>query len=207
MKKLTLLVLLAISSLSVFTTGCSKTDDDATNVVPSTQVEAKMVTSLEATEKIYLNLTTGAQIPAAGITATNWDVSFYGKDRNIELAVNSGSEGTGTAGAQLVSVGFDDLKEAPANGYLPGKEATGDYLQWSLYTGSTSDPKHAVLPKPGMCIVMKTADGKFAKLQILSLYKGNPNTSTPEFAELTTRPAFGYFSFRYATQQNGTRNF
>jgi hypothetical protein len=38
-------------------------------------------------------------------------------------------------------------------------------------------------------------------------YKGNPNTSTPEFADLATRPAFGHFTFRYATQTNGSRQF
>ncbi len=186
--------------------GCNKKDDPKPEE-QTTTVEVKTVTSLEAQEKVYVNLTTGQQLLADEINATNWDVSFLGKDRTITVAVNSGTEGTGTAGAQLVEVGFDDLKTAPENGYLEGSEATGDYMKWSNYTGSTTEPKHAVLPKPGITMVIKTADGKYAKLQIISLYKGNPNTTTAEFADLTTRPEFGYFSFRYATQTNGSRNF
>jgi hypothetical protein len=197
-----------ISATLLMATACKKKDTKPDEDTPgAASVETRMVTSLEASEKVYLNLSTGEQIAEASVNATNWDISFYGKDRAIVVAVNSGSEGSGTAGAQLVSTGFDDLTQAPESGYLPGKDATGDYLKWSNYTGSTTDPKHAVLPKPGMCIVVKTADGKYSKIQLLSLYKGNPNTSTAEFADLATRPAFGYFTFRYATQTNGSRNF
>lgn len=204
-----LLVPLTFAAATLFTlTGCKKKDNPkAEDTNTANSVEVKTVSSLEAKDKVYFNLSTGAQVPEASVSATNWDISFYGKDRAIVIAMNSSTEGTGTAGAQLVSSGFDDLAQAPENGYLPGKEATGDYLKWSNYTGTTTDPKHAVLPKPGLCIVVKTADGKYAKLQILSLYKGNPNTSTPEFANLATRPEFGYFTFRYATQSNGSRNF
>lgn len=196
------------AGLILSTASCSKKDTPEPNNTTQTPsgIEVKTITSLEATEKIYLNLTTGQEIAAAAITNTNWDISFYAKDRNIVVAVNSGDEGNGNAGAQLVATGFEDLKEAPESGYLTGKEATGDFLKWSNYTGS-NEPKHAVLPKPGMTIVIKTADGKYSKLQMISLYKGNPNTGSSEFAELSTRPAFGYFTFRYATQTNGSRNF
>jgi len=208
MKKQTLLfatiALMAGTLLS--TTSCYKKDDPQP-IATNTSAEIKTVTSLEADSKVYYNLTTGAQVPASAITATNWDVSFYGKDRVISIAVNSGTEGTGTAGAQLIETGFTELKEAPASGYLAGNEATGDYLKWSTYTGGTTAPLHAILPKPGLTIAIKTADGKYAKLQVISLYKGNPNTSTPEFADLATRPAFGHFTFRYATQTNGSRQF
>lgn len=206
-KKIFLLSNLVLLISSLFTaSSCNKNDDPQVEGANAT-VEVKTVNSLEANEKVYFNLSTGVYIPAADITATNWDISFYAKDRAIALAVNSGAEGSGTAGAQLVSIGFDDCKEAPENGYLPGNEAIGDYLKWSNYTGATTDPKHAILPKPGLTFVIRTADGKYAKIQMLSLYKGNPDTGTPEFADLTTRPAFGYFSFRYAAQGNGTRNF
>ncbi len=199
-----LIVLTALSVATVMTTGCSKED----NITPisATSLEVKMVTSLQADSKVYFNLTTGEIIPEDDISSTNWDISFFGKDRNIVVAMNSGTEGSGSAGAQLIETGFDDMTVAPDNGYLSGKEATGDYLKWSNYTYSNK-PAHAVLPKPGIIIAIRTADGKYSKLQIISLYKGNPNTTTPEFADLATRPDFGYFTFRYSTQKDGSRNF
>lgn len=198
----------ACAGMILSTASCSKKDTPEPNNTTQTPsgIEVKTITSLEANEKVYLNLTTGQQVNATALTSTNWDVSFYAKDKNIIVGVNSGDEGGGTAGAQLVTTGFEDLKEAPESGYLAGREATGDYLKWSSYTG-TNAPKHAVLPKPGLTIVIKTADGKYSKLQMVSLYQGNPNTNSAEFAELTTRPAFGYFTFRYATQTNGNRSF
>ena len=201
-------LLTACAGLILATASCTKknTPEPNNTTQQPSGIEVKTITSLEANEKVYLNLTTGNTVAATELTSTNWDISFYAKDRNIVVAVNSGDEGNGAAGAQLVATGFEDLKEAPASGYLPGKEATGDFLKWSNYTGS-NEPKHAVLPKPGLTIVIKTADGKYSKLHMVSLYQGNPNTNSAGFADLNTRPAFGYFTFRYATQTNGSRNF
>lgn len=208
MRKQTLLfAAIALMAGTILTTTSCNKKDDAKPIETTTSAEVKTVTSLEAESKVYFNLTTGEQVTASAITATNWDISFYGKDRVITIAVNSGTEGSGTAGAQLLETGFTELTEAPESGYQAGSTATGDYLKWSTYTGGTTAPLHAILPKPGLTFAIKTADGKYSKLQILSLYKGNPNTSTPEFADLTTRPAFGYFTFRYATQTGGGRKF
>ena len=191
---------------TVFLTGCSKDKDDESGSTV-TPVEAKTISDLNATTKVYINLKTGATVSAAEANATNWDLSVLGEGRTLVLGVNSGTNGTGTAGAQIVETGFDDLAEAPAEGYLAGTEAIGDYLKWSTYTGSTTTPNHAILPKPGLSIVVRTADGKYSKIQIVSLYQGNPNTSTEAFANLATRPAFGYLTFRYATQTENTRRF
>jgi hypothetical protein len=198
--------LLLISS-TIFNS-CDKKDnpkpDDNT---PTPTVEVKMANDLDATEKpVYFNLTTGATIEEDQLTSSNWDVKFSAAARSMGIAVNSGDQGSGSAGAQLVQVSFDDLKEAPESGYLPGNEAMPDFQTWAKYTGA-NPPAHAVLPIPGLTIVIKTANGNYAKMQILSVYKGNPNTTTSEFEELTTRPPSGYFTFRYATQTNGTRKF
>ncbi len=174
----------------------------------NTPAEIKTKISLDATAgKVYFNLSTGEAIDPVNINATNWDISFAAENRNAAIAVNSGTEGSGNAAALVVETAFDDVKEAPADGYKPGTEALPSFMTWANYTGSNSEPNHAVLPKAGLTIVIKTADGKYAKLQILSLYEGNPNTSTPEFADLSTRPAFGHYSFRYAVQTNGSRTF
>jgi hypothetical protein len=196
-------ILLAGASLM---SGCKKDEAPGTGG-GETGVQTKTVISLNGAEKIYFNLSTGESVPASAINATNWDISFLAAGRGASIAVNSGSEGTGNAGIQLIETGFDDLEEAPADGYKTGSEATPDFMVWANYTGSATEPKHAVLPKAGLTLVVKTADGKFSKIQLLSLYEGNPNTTTPQFADLSTRPAFGFFSFRYATQTDGSRKF
>lgn len=209
MKKIKLLISCAVVAFFLVpNTGCQKEEKThPQEQTPGAEVSVKTVISLDATEKVYINLSTGEQLSAANATASNWDICFYALDRTITVGVNSGTEGSGTAGAQIVESSFEDLLKAPASGYLNGKEATGDYLKWSSYTGSTTEPKHAVLPKPGLTIVVKGVNGNYTKIQMLSLYKGNPNHSSADFANLNTRPDFGYFSFRYATQTNGSANF
>lgn len=188
--------------------GCTKDKDPQPEPGGgSAAVEIKTANDVDATvNAVYFNLNTGTIVEAVALTATNWDVKFSSESRNVKVSVNSGNEGTGTAGAQIVSVGFDDLKEAPAEGYKPGDEAMPDFSAWASYTGGAT-PAHAVLPKPGTTIVIKTATGTYAKIQMISLYKGNPNTSTTAFSDLSTRPAFGFFTFRYGTQTDGSRKF
>jgi hypothetical protein len=55
--------------------------------------------------------------------------------------------------------------------------------------------------------VIKTADGKYAKVEMISYYKGNPNTTTAAFADLATRPTSRYYTFRFAYQGDGTTSF
>jgi hypothetical protein len=124
--------------------------------------------------------------------------------------VNSGKSGPGTAAAQIVSTGFDDLLEAPADGYVTDGDSyaipTGANNGWYTYTGAApSGPQHAILPIAGKTIVVKTANGKYAKIQVLSYYKGNPNTSTVDFADLSKRPLGGYYTIRYMIQADGSR--
>jgi hypothetical protein len=78
---------------------------------------------------------------------------------------------------------------------------------WYTYTGTTATPNHAILPIAGKILVIKTADNKYVKLEIISYYKGNPDTTTATFADLATRPASRYYTFRFIYQPDGTTNF
>jgi hypothetical protein len=48
---------------------------------------------------------------------------------------------------------------------------------------------HAILPIPGRTILLKTADGKVAKVEIISYYKGAPEDVPTEESS--------YYTFRY----------
>jgi hypothetical protein len=192
----------------VMISACNKDDDS-----PPAPLEAKTVNDLNSNPadnggySLFFNLTTGAAVPASDSSTDKWDIAF----RATTIKVNSGTSGPGTAAAQIVSAGFDDLIEAPADGYKTDVASgfaipTGSGAGWYMYTGlATSGPQHAVLPIAGKTIVVKTANNKYAKIQILSYYKGNPNTSSSDFADVIKRPLGGYYTIRYMIQTDGSR--
>jgi hypothetical protein len=194
--------------LAVSISACEKDSDSNT----STPLEAKTSADINARPadnggySTYFNLTTGQTVPASDSATTKWDIAF----RATTIKVNSGTSGPGTAAAQVLTTGFDDLKEAPASGYKLDTSGfaipTGSNNGWYLYTGpAPSGPQHAILPIAGRTIVVKTANNKYAKIQIVSYYKGNPNTSDASFMDLNTRPLDGHYTIRYMIQADGSR--
>lgn len=125
----------------------------------------------------YFSFSTGAVV--ADSTAA-WDLAFRGTTITVK------------GSSQLLTTNFDSLSLAPDAGYAPGNVAA-----WYDYSGP---PNHLVTPKPGTVLVVKTADGKFAKLELSSYYKGAPET--PDGLSDTSK----YFTFRYAYQADGSRN-
>ena len=121
--------------------------------------------------------------PAGG----EWDLAF----RRHDILVNGGEGFPGEGGAiALDSVSFDSLAEAPEAGYLGsagGRDSSSTaFDDWYDY-GFTS---HLLEPKPAVYAI-RTADGRYAKLQILSYY-------CPEAVS-------GCVTFRYAYQGSGAR--
>jgi hypothetical protein len=124
------------------------------------------------------------------------------------VIINGGTSGPGQTQAQIVNGIFDEQVEAPADGYK--SDAEGMYAiagaDWYNYTGQAGNPANAIIAIPGKVIVVKTADGRYAKVEIVSYYYGNPNTTTAEFANMNTRPASRYYTFRFIYQPDGSRN-
>ncbi|MNX47280.1 hypothetical protein D3C86_778310 [compost metagenome] len=102
----------------------------------------------------------------------------------------------------VVNQAYDAVKTAPSDdefvkngvnevGWDPGN---GD--GWYFYELNT----HIAVPVKNRTYVLKTADGQYAKLQLISMYKGAPATVSD-----LNWPA-PYFTFRYYVQQDGSRN-
>ena len=123
--------------------------------------------------------------------STQWDLGFNGTN----IIANYGNGG----GVQLLNIAFEDVDEAPTEGY---EESNSD---WYTYT-MNNIPMHSVLPNDGQTLVVLTADGKYAKVKILSYYKGNPDTSSDDFINFI-RPADRHYTFEYAIQTDGSRFF
>lgn len=194
---------ITLVSLVLILSACS----DSTNGVdePTSEIEVETVEDLEATgengEYTFFSLRSGQEVAHSDSATTEWDIAFNG----TTIRFNSGASGPGDAEALLLDVPFEEVTIAPTDGYnsdaedslaVPGGNGNG----WYIYTGD-SNPPHAVLPIEDLTIVLKTADGAhYAKLEIISYYEGNPDTSSDEFANMETRPDSRHYTFQYVIQ-------
>lgn len=140
-----------------------------------------------------------------------WDLAFT-DIYNSMLYVNNGtlprSPGYGGAGVGAI-VAYDtpyaDVVEAPTDDYLDAHNLVfigwDAYPQpynvgWYFYEMNT----HIATPIKNRTFVLRTAAGKYAKLEVINIYKGNPAVVTDLYW-----PA-PYFTFRYYEQPDGSRN-
>ena len=133
---------------------------------------------------------------------TDWDIAFRASD----IIVNGGaSMGTtdeptrnGDAGVYIVTGTMADVTEVDVslftqdsgNGYAI---MSGSGNGWYTYAGP---PTFLITPTAGRILVFKTADGKFAKVEILSYYEGAPEN--PDAFTDQSR----YYTFNYVYQPN-----
>ena len=168
--------------------------------VPATEQKVSksdiiVIKDLNANTKpyIYFSLSTGKDVAAEDAKTTKWDLAFS----KTTIAVNGGTSGPGKGGAQVIEQPFMLIKEAPKDGYkIDGESGSaipgGSGNSWYKYDMSV----HAILPIVGRTILVKTAEGKFAKVEIISYYKGAPEDVPTEESS--------YFTFRYAiADENG----
>lgn len=136
---------------------------------------------------------------------TKWDLAFNG----TKILTNGGTSGTGLGGA-FVQVGlFDEIKTISADSVFKTDNAPASY---AITYGSgkgwyTYDPiKNLITPLAGRVLVIKTASGKYAKVEIISYYKGGATlAATAPDAEKISKQR--YYTFRFIYQPNGTKNF
>lgn len=203
MNKFKTLALVLFSSTALVVTSCSKNNDEPEPGKPVT-LTINTVADLDGSKAaVYYSLSTNKQVTGDDIAAGKWDIEFL----STNIFVNGGTSGSGKTQAQIVNSTFDDLKTAPADGYKTDATGANAISGWYLYTNTNSVPNHAVLAVPGKIIVIKTGDGKYAKLEMKSYYKGNPDTTTPVFADFmnreTTSPS-RFYTFRFAYQADGS---
>lgn len=116
-------------------------------------------------------------------STTPWDIAFR---RNHIIAAPGGGGGI----ADLGAVPFDSVREVPADGYVAtelGRDtANAGVGKWYAY----SMLSHLLTPK-GHVYAVRSADGRYAKVEILAYY---------------CRPVgAACYTFRYAFQGNGSR--
>jgi hypothetical protein len=84
----------------------------------------------------------------------------------------------------------DNKLAVPASYAIPRGSGNG----WYNYDGATN----TISPIAGRVVMIKTADGKYAKMEIISYYKDAPVAPTSATADR-------YYTFRYIYQPDGSK--
>jgi hypothetical protein len=202
--------------LSIALVACSK--DEETIVVPVSAITVKdlaadTVTGLgvdgrpqSAGTTTYYSLADNKVVASTDAASTKWDIAFS----STKILINGGTSGPGIGGA-FVYVGlFDALKTIPADSNFATDNTNaasfaiplGSGRAWYTYDGLTT----LVSPIAGRVLVIRTATGKFAKIEIVSYYKGG--VTLPASASVNDKLfKQRYYTFRYAYQPNGSKTF
>jgi hypothetical protein len=196
---------------TVLTTLFACSNDDNTPTV--TPVQAQTVTNLPADPTTGVNPITGQPLGTTGkftlynlrdnktvantdSASNSWDIGF----RGTTIIVNGGAIRSGQGGAYVHTGTFEELTTLPTSATFAQDQSatalaipTGSGAGWYNYNASNN----IISPIPGRVLVIRTGNGKYAKLEILSYYENAPATPSA-----TSRSRF--FTFRYAYQPDGS---
>lgn len=133
------------------------------------------------------SLAKGEVVPLKDFESDKWDLGFKG----TSIIVNGGAERKGKGGVFIGEGAFDQIEKLPSGitwavdepggkTAIPGGSGNGWYQYIFI--------NHEIKPIPNKVLYIKTADEKFAKLEILSYYKNvEGEVDTPG----------RYYTFRY----------
>jgi hypothetical protein len=193
------------------------TKSDSPTVLPITaitvrDIPADTVVGLSAqgapiTKGVYTfySLEKNAIVPNTDSASTKWDIAFMA----TRIIINGGTSGAGQGGAFVYTGLFDDLKTIPTDSVFKTDNAPTSYAitagsgkGWYTYDGLNN----LITPLAGRVLVIRTASGKYAKMEITSYYKGGATlpAAASDMEKLTKQR---YYSFRFAYQPNGTQTF
>ena len=213
-KQLFKITLVLVSTTQML--ACSKSETITTPVVTvSTKVVNDLIADTvlgltsngmpySAGKYTFYSLENNTIVPSTDSATAKWDLAFM----STRILTNGGTSGPALGGAFIYTGLFDDLKIIPADSIFKTDNAptyaitTGSGKGWYTYDQLTS----LITPLAGRVLVIRTASGKYAKLEITSYYKGGVTlpVSASDVEKLTKQR---YYNFRYTYQSNGSKVF
>lgn len=187
-----------ITDLPGDTAAAAKTDNEADTGIANFQT-------------FYFSLTTGSKVDITDSSqqrSLSWDLAFTGPFNAVlyinygGYAYNPGYGGPGKGAVIQVDTPYEQVTTAPPDAAFDASRITnigwdnGNGTGWFFYSLSN----HICVPISDRTFILRTSEGKYAKLQMINVYKGNPPVVTDLFW-----PA-PYFTFRYFVQQDGSHN-
>ena len=196
----------------------SCTKNETTIAVPVTAITVR---DLPADTILGINTTTGMPFSAGKYTfyslernsivpntdsaSTKWDLAFAG----TKILTNGGTSGKALGGAFIYTGLCDGLQTISNDSVFKTDNAPASFAVtfgsgkgWYVYDQLTS----LITPLAGRILVIRTASGKYAKLEIINYYKGGvtlPTTAT----DIEKSSKQRYYTFRFAYQSNGSKTF
>jgi hypothetical protein len=148
----------------------------------------------------FYSLETNAIIPNTDSNSTKWDIGLRGST----IITNAGTSGPGKGGAFVYVGTFDELTKVPSDSTFRVDAAPNYAITRAWYTYAQA--VNLLTPVPGRVLVIKTASGKYAKIEILNYYKGGvtPAATAPDNLKIFSQR---YYTFRFTYQADGTTNF
>ena len=202
--------LIVASFIGLTLSACNSTDNKPAIVVPvvaqtvrnlpadpTTGVDPTNGQPLGTTGKFTLFSFAGNKVIANSDSATSkWDVGFNG----TRIIVNGGAIRVGKGGAYVHTGTFEELTTVPPSAAFAQDQSTAALAVpvrsgagWYNYNAAAN----VTSPIPGRVLVVRTGDGKFAKIDILSYYQNAP--ATPDQTSQQR-----YYTFRYVYQPDGS---
>lgn len=200
------LLLLLTSFLSFLFVSCS--DTVTSEIIEKTVVSEKVS---EEEEYRYYSFETDQFIPASDASTKKWDIRLpaikqLGKSRTIDIVFNSlyvNPVGEVTGGIRDIPYSFvkdmiggfnpDYLMDTTKRIINPQVLGNPQFLYFQ-YANTV------VTPNPNKTVVLRLSNGEsptWVKLQIISLYKGNPIVPT-------ALDSLSFYSFRYTKTKGGS---
>lgn len=208
MKKINLLVMLALTGSMLMLTSCKEDDDDDNDKGGGDSTGALKVNTvtLDAssyTDWTYFSFGKGEVVSVSDFsTSTGWDIAFHRSD----VRVNCGASGPGQGGTYATGQSdFEAVATAPESGYslngmievavdisaMPPKMETvpGDSILsgWVEYSMGQGGPTYTYSEE---IYIVRTAEGKYVKVWLKDYFNDNSES--------------GHVTMKYAYQSDGS---
>jgi len=183
-------------SLTAFANACAgDLRPDSETAAPSARVVTEpgsggaLTTTVDASNRdlwVYFSFSTEAEVsPEDAANSPDWDLAF----QRFNIISNGGASGSGGAAvAILEGASFDDVSQAPADGYLEDQPDSDDddtvidsaFAEgdgWYDYDSSDN----TLSPKP-IVYVVRAPSGAYYKLALLDYYDAAGSSAHPSFS-------------------------
>lgn len=206
-------LLALIFPVSLIISSCGDTaivepDPPPASTLPVDTIRNLNVPSSATGQFLYYSLSTKSILTGDDTATNKWDLAIQG----TTIRINGGALHTnGGLGAAICTgsprynsiyglTNFDTISVAPTTGY--GEDVTPTDL--AIPTGTDNGWYHynstdnVIEPIIGRVLLIKTGDGKYAKIEILSYYKD----MTPD--PMPNPMNFRWYTFRFSLQTDGS---
>ncbi len=202
--KITRMIVASIFA-GAFTVSLMSCEKDKTNSLPPVQIKDSLAMPFMGEHFAFYSLKDGKEIPLSDSATNKWDIGI----RFTTLIFNSHASGPGQGGVIVKQGSYDDFTEAPTTGYAYDTASTGGTTKYAVEANPRAPnawynyipTNHKIEAKAGWFFVVKTAEGKYAKMEISeAVYGGNWDGNPTHFPDTLI------YKFRYVYQPDGSTN-